>query len=293
MNLKTAMQRARRGLREDLKLYLVAVSSLTVAFLCLAGALLVLTNLDTMADQWGSSRRVTIYLVDGAEADDVEQLTVLLESLPEASSVEHVSSAAARAQFLEQTQLGAELGSLPADAFPASLEVNLVEGASMVRIDDIASRVARFGAVDDVETYSGWFGNLEALLDAGRGLSLALALLVMICVLAVVGNTIRLAVAGRREEIEVMKLCGATDRFVRSPFVVEGAFQGFAASFLAVLLLFAGFLVLQGRLDASLTTITGVHTTFLQPWIVLSILVSGTLVGALGSAVSLRRYLAV
>lgn len=293
MDLKTAIARARRGLREDLRLYLVAVSSLAVAFLCLAAALLGVTNLSQVADEWGRSRRMTVYLVDGARPQDVAQLQALLEGLPEVGSTEHVTAAAARSQFVEQTDLGGDLGDLPADVFPASLEVSLQSGVTVQRIDDIAERVGRFGAVDQVETYGGWFGRLESLLSAGQMVALGLCLLVIVCVVAVVGNTIRLAVAGRRDEIEVMKLCGATDSFVRRPFVVEGAAQGLASALLALLVLSLGFLALRGQIDATIAVVAGVRTVFLDPVVIAALLLGGALLGALGSAMSLRRYLAV
>jgi cell division transport system permease protein len=291
MNLKTAIVRARRGLREDLTLYVVAVSSLTVAFLCLAATLLAVQNLSGLADTWGESRRMTIYLVDGARRADVEQLVVLLDGLPEVRTVEHVSSAEARTQFLEQTRVDGELGDLPPDVFPSSLEVTLGAQVTVERAANVASRVQRFGAVEDVETYAGWFGQLEALLATGRLLALGLALLVGFCVLAVVGNTIRLALASRRREIEVMKLCGATDAFVRGPFVVEGAASGLVAATMAIVLLGVSYLALRGQLDSSLALLTGTDISFLSLSTVVAMIVGGGLIGAFGSALSLRRYL--
>jgi cell division transport system permease protein len=291
VNLKTAIVRAKRGLREDLTLYVVAVSSLTVAFLCLAATLLAVQNLSGLADTWGESRRMTIYLVDGARRSDVEQLIVLLDGLPEVRTVEHVSAAEARTEFLDQTRLEGELGDLPPDVFPASLEITLGADVTVQRAANVASRVQRFFAVDDVETYAGWFGQLEALLSTGRLLALGLSLLVGFCVLAVIGNTIRLALASRRREIEVMKLCGATDAFVRGPFVVEGALSGFAAATIAVVLLGVSYLALRGQLDGSLALLTGTEISFLTFPTVAAMIASGGLVGAFGSAVSLRRYL--
>ncbi len=129
--------------------------------------------------------------------------------------------------------------------------------------------------------------------SAGRGFVLVLGILVLLAVLFVVGNTIRLAVAGRREEIEVMKLCGADDGFVRGPFLVEGTVQGFAAALLSILILTAGFVSVRAELDGTLGALAGIQTTFLPPLLALLVLVAGALAGALGSALSLRRYLTV
>ena len=96
MALKTAVTRAARAMREDTRLYLVAVSSLTVAFLCLATALWAIANLSSMADAWSRSARMSVYLRDGASAEDIDQLRLSLEGLPEVTGVEHLTPAQAR-----------------------------------------------------------------------------------------------------------------------------------------------------------------------------------------------------
>lgn len=293
MSLKTAIIRARRGLRDDLRLYLVAVSSLAVAFLCLGVALLAVANLSAVAQRWGSSGRMSIYLVDGAQAKDVEQLRTVVAGLSEVRSVEYLTSDKARQRFLDHAEIDEDLSALPADVFPASLEVQLREGVPVQRVEAIAHRIGRLGAVQDVQTYRGWFEKLDSLLTAGRGIAAGLAVLVLVCVVAVVGNTIRLAVAGRREEIEVMKLCGATDSFVRRPFVLEGAFQGLLAAAIALALLLVGFLLMRGAVDGTVATLTGVRAVFLNPIVAMMLVAGGACIGALGSALSLRRYLAV
>lgn len=293
MDFSSTLRRAARGMREEARLHLVSISSLTIAFLCLGVALLALANLDTLANAWERAGRVTIFLRDGARQGDIDELSAALASIPGVVDVTHVTSVDAREQFVADAQLGASLETLPPDAFPASLEVELAGGSGEVGSQAIAERVARFSIVEDVETYRGWFERLQSLVAVGRGIALGLAALVLLCVLFVVGNTIRLAVAGRREEIEVMKLCGASDRFVRDPFIVEGAAQGFVAALLAVLALLCAFVLVRGPLDATVASLAGIHTVFLHPVVALGVLVAGGVVGAWGSALSLRRYLAV
>ncbi|NOY93906.1 MAG: ABC transporter permease [Deltaproteobacteria bacterium] len=293
MDWKSAFTRARRGLREERRLYLVAVSSLSVAFLCLAVALLFMQNLGALGERWGQSNHLSVYLADNASDTDVAQLRVVLEALPEVEQVQSVSSEQARAEFIAQSTMGEELSTLPADVFPASLEIEVASGTPVQRLESLSQRLGSFGSVAEVETYSSFFERLHSLLSAGRGLAMGLALLVSLCVLAVVGNTIRLAVARRTREIEVMKLCGATDSFVRRPFVLEGAFQGSMSAFLALLLLSAAFLVLRERADDMLTALMGMRLLFLSPLAMLGLLFGGALAGAVGSALSLRRYLVV
>ncbi|MEM7136935.1 MAG: permease-like cell division protein FtsX [Myxococcota bacterium] len=293
MDVKSAMTRARRGLREEKRLYIVAVSSLAVAFLCLGATLLGVANLDAAATRWGQSGRITLFLKDDADPQDIAQLRVVLEGLSDISEVHHVSPEEAKASFLEEADVGADLSGLPKEVFPASLEVTLNQGVTRDRSESIATRLGQFRAVSDVESYRGWFEKLDHLLWGARMLAVGLALLVMFCVVAVIGNTIRLAVARRRQEIEVMKLCGATNGFVRGPFVLEGMFQGFSSALLAVLALLVVYLSLHESIDATLAALTGSRIVFLSTWTLLGLLAGGAFIGAVGSAVSVRRYLTV
>ena len=291
MDLGQAITRAARGMREEARLHLVAISSLTIAFFCLGATLLAMTNLGRVADRWGQTARMTIFLRDGAAQDDVTQLRMALEGVQGVATVDYVSSEDARTQFLSDAAGSSGLAALPADAFPASLEVTLAEGSA--NAERLAERVTSFAVVEDVETYQGWFHQLEALVAAGRGAASGMTLLVLLSVLFVVGSTIRLAVTGRRKEIEVMKLCGASDSFVRGPFIVEGAAQGFVSALLAIGVLLALYLGLHDRIDGVFATLAGVRTSFMPPLFALGVLLLGGVIGALGSAVSLRRYLTV
>ncbi len=293
MNLQSTIRRAKRGFREEFRLYMVAVFSLTVAFLCLGGSMLAVANLNAIGERFGDTGRVTVYLKDDAAGEDISRLGAVLEGLPEVASVEYWKPAEARAHFLEETDLASELSSIPKDAFPASLEVTLRSGRNAPRTSHMVQRIREFRAVQDVERYDGFYRRVDSLVAAGRGIALAVCLLVGIGVLAVIGNTIRLAVARRRREIEVMKLCGATDRFVRDPFVLEGVFQGVASSLVAVAILALVFVLLREQVDSALSVLLGGKSVFLHPLSCLALLGLGAFTGAIGSALSVRRYLAV
>jgi cell division transport system permease protein len=293
MDLSSAISRAKRGFRDDLRLHVVAVASLVVAFLCLGAALLSVENLARVAERWSGAQHLTVYLKDNAQQGDVAQLRLVLESLQETASVRLVSADEARREFAQQVDLGTQATALPADAFPASLEVALKDRTDDKRVAEIADRVQRFGAVEEVETYRDWMTQMGTLLQAGKSAVALLAMLVVICVLAIIGNTIRVAVTNRRREIEVLKLCGATDGFVRSPFVLEGIMQASTAALAALFLLMIAYFAMRGYIEGTLSTVTGIRTVFLAPTTMLAMVGGGAIVGALGSALSLRRYLNV
>jgi len=294
VELKSIYARARRGLREDARLYVVAISSLTVAFLCLGTALLGVTNLSELADRWGRTHRMSVYLRDDVAEADVARLTSELSALPAVQHVEYASAERAREQFLRDSTHKTELRELPKSAFPASIEVAFARRATDSQIDGVAHVLAgRRAVVEDVDTYRSWFQRIGTLVNAGHAAALCLGALVLLCVMAVVANTIRLAVANRREEIEVLKMCGATDSFVRAPFVLEGTLQGFVAALLALLLLFGAFLAVRGEIDGTMQAFAGMQLVFLKPLIALALLLGGAAVGAIGSVLSVRRYISI
>lgn len=291
MNLQTAFSRAFRGFRDDLKLHLLAIVSLVVAFICLGAALLSVENLDRIAENFTDSRHLTVYLRDQTTDDDVAQLRLVLESLGDVESFKYVSQKRAKALLMEQTSLDVDPGSLPTTAFPASLEIKLVGTVEPDAVAALAGRLSGFNAVEDVETYRDWFGQIDTLVSTGRSATGLLALLVAICVAAVIGNTIRLAVTNRRREIEVLRLCGATDGFVRTPFLLEGMFQGLAAGTVALCVLLISYFALHTHVEEILQPIMGIRTVFLQPATAAAIVVFGGVAGALGSLLSIRRYM--
>ncbi|MET0389779.1 MAG: permease-like cell division protein FtsX [Polyangiales bacterium] len=293
MDLRAVLARTQRGLRDDLRLHAVAIISLIVAFLCLGTALLSIENLRRIAERWGRTQHLTVYLRADASDSDVAQLRLAIEGLDEVGKVEHVTAARARELFAEQSDLQQQVQNLPADVFPPSLELELASRVDERRIDKLVQRLRQFEAVDDVETYRSFVGQFQTLLQAGYSGALLLAWLVVVCVLAVIGNTIRVAVANRRREIEVLKLCGATDAFVRGPFLVEGVVQAVASATLAMLLLLFAYLLLRTRIEATVSALTGVSSVFLSPVTVAAVILAAGAMGGLGSAWSLRRYLHV
>jgi cell division transport system permease protein len=294
MDFKGAYARARRGVREDVRLYLVAISSLTVAFLCLDGALLGVANLGALAERWGHSDRMSVYLRDDASDVEVSRLTLALSEHSAVAKANYQSAEVARVRFLDGRNSGDVLRELPRSTFPATIELELKPKADAKALTQLAESVsAQRALVEDVDTYGSWFERIRALIGAGRTLVLAVASLVLACVMAIVANTIRLAVASRREEIEVLKMCGATNAFVRAPFVLEGTAQGVCAALLSLAVLALAFFPLRAEVGGALRAFLDMQPVFLSPLMMTGLLVAGGAVGALGSALSVRRYIRV
>jgi cell division transport system permease protein len=285
------LQRALRGAKNDLRLHALGIFSVAVAFVCLSATLLAVVNVDALRSRWVSLGRASVYLTRDAKPEQIAGIERALRASDGVVSVRHVTSEDARR---EVARAGKDpvLDALPSDAFPASLEVSVRKDVGTERLAQIAAQLGSLPAVASVETYGGWTERLESLLGGGVTAAGLLALIVFAAVVSVVSSTIRLSLQRRKLEVEVMKLVGATDSYVRQPFVIEGALQGAVGAALAVGVLGILFLVVNSHVDARLVALFGVAPTFL-PWtLVLATVLVGASLGAVAAFVSLRRFVA-
>ncbi|MEZ4408012.1 MAG: permease-like cell division protein FtsX [Polyangiales bacterium] len=282
--------RALRGLRQQISTQVLSVATVALALFCLACALLVLENAGAMARRWGAPVRVTVFLAEGATADNVDALRTALAALPEVREARYVSPAEARSALGQGGDR--TIASAPVELFPATVELTLVPSAvSATRVAAVADRVRRLPMVAEVETYRGFTERLRGLLLGGRAAALVMALGVLLCVFAVVSNTVRMSLSARLREIEVLRLVGATPRYVRTPFLLEGAMLGGAGALVALVVLTVVFMGLRGRFESSLGAVLGLHPVFLSWWVLVGLLAGGGGLGAMGSAFALRKGL--
>jgi cell division transport system permease protein len=276
------------------RLHALSVFSLAVAFVCLGAALLVLTNLRALEERWIRAGRASVYLKDGATQDEVDALRAALVRVSGVTGVRYVSSGDARTEFGQRELAGkGQLAALPVEAFPASIELDVAQDMPDAELAEMVAKMKQLPSVDDVETYQAWTERLGRLVRAGVTASAILAVVVFAAVLAVVGSTMRLALQRRRTEIEVLKLVGATDGFVKQPFVLEGCMQGALGAVGAVALLAMLFLLVRGRFDTELASLVGLQPVFLSWQTAGGMVAVGALLGAAAAMASLRRMVAV
>jgi cell division transport system permease protein len=283
-----AVGRVWRSGRGDLKLYLLSVFSLAVAFVCLASALLVVVNLRAVEERWARAGRISIYVRDGVSDDALAVLKRATEQTPGVASARYVSSIDARKSVIDDGLAGS-LAALPIEAFPASIEVALQRDVTNTEVSALAEKLRAVPTVESVETYERWTAKVASLVQGGVTASAILALVVLAAVVSVIGSTMRLALHRRRIEVEVLKLVGATDRFVRGPFVVEGAIQGALGALASLVLLGLLYLIVRSRFDDELGLLLGVSPTFL-PWEVVTAMIgAGGVLGATSAFAGVRR----
>lgn len=288
----TPVQRAFRGGRNDWRLHALSVFSVSVAFICLASALLVVFNVDGVRRSWARAGRASVYLTANASEKDIAEIEAALRKTAGVRDVRFVSSDVARKEILGTTN-DSVLGKLPGEAFPASLEVALSDDAEASRLKSLAGSLGALPAVESVETYEAWTERLESLLMGGVTAAGLLSAVVLAAVVSVVASTIRLTLQRRRIEVEVLKLVGASDGYVRRPFVIEGAAQGALGALLGTLFLGGLYLVVKSQFDTELSLLVGASPMFLPWYAILAMMLCGAAMGGLAAHASLKRLLLV
>ena len=289
-----ALANTLRGIRHGLLIQLASTGTMAVGLVLVGLSLLAAENVGRLTARWGQGLQLIVYLKPEAREARVRTLVEVLRGRPEVLSVRSVSSHEALARLKESLagQKGL-LGALDEDLLPASLEIAL----RSVGPEEVRPLLALLGSspvvdeVDHMGRFAEKLGSLSALLGTA---GLLVALVAILASLYVVSTTIRLGVHARREEIEILRLVGATRRFVRGPFMIEGAIQGLLAGLLAAGLLYLLYLGLAPRLEASLRAIfSAMPIRFLSPAELALGTACAALLGILGSRLALGRYLDV
>jgi cell division transport system permease protein len=237
---------------------------------------------------------VSVFFRKDVPLEKASQLAASLRQRSGIARVELIPADAALKQFREQSGFGAALDVLEGNPLPHALDVRpKVDAADPARMESLRRYISAWPEVELVQVDSDWVKRLNAILDLLRRLVLGAAVLLGVGVLAVVGNTIRLEIYSRRAEIEVTKLVGGSNAFVRRPFLYTGLLYGLIGALLAAALAWTGLRLLDAPV-AELARSYGSNFRLLSPgWRELGILVgAGAALGVVGAWLAAARHLA-
>jgi cell division transport system permease protein len=244
---------------------------------------------------------IAVYLQDNISNDLKGYLEKEIKSWPEVESINYVSKEQALEKFKVQNEGSDILKEIQGNPLPASFEIKL---ADPQKVEQVALRfVAKDGnsidGVDEVIYGKSYVKKLFSITAVTGTIALLIIVILILATMVLIYNTIRLSIYARRKEIEVMKLVGATNWYVRAPFLFEGFFEGFLGAGIAVVLLYLlnKFLLIKGETAIVETmhiknlAILGSSNIIIFAYV--GIIVVGGLIGILSSGFALRRYLKV
>jgi len=237
---------------------------------------------------------VSVYFKQEVSLDKARQLASSLRQRSGVASVKLVTAEEALKSFRERSGFGEALDALGENPLPHALDVRPDAGASdPAQMDSLRRYITAWPEVELVQVDSEWVRRLNAILDLLRGVVTGAAVLLGMGVLAIIGNTVRLEILNRRAEIEVSKLVGGSNAFVRRPFLYTGLYYGLAGGLLATLLVLLGLTLLNGPVTR-LAESYGSPFRLLMPGLVeITTLVGiGGCLGFVGASLAAARHLA-
>ncbi|MGH8631737.1 MAG: permease-like cell division protein FtsX [Burkholderiales bacterium] len=208
---------------------------------------LMLVNARQVTAGWGGTARISVFMKLDVSEDRARAMAEQLARHAQVEDVHYVSREEALAEYERLSGLGEALRYLDENPLPAMLLVQpRLQGLSGGAGDRLIAELRGLPGVDSAEFDRQWVQRLIALLQIFQRAVIILATLLAVAVLLIIGNTIRLAIYNRRAEIEINKLFGATNAFIRRPFLYSGLMHGLGGAVLALILLHAGLWLLSG-----------------------------------------------
>ena len=256
---------------------------ITIAFSLFAFGLFALVAVNIRHALRGVEERVEVraFVSDGTSADAIAAAMSDISAFPEVAKVDYVSQEGALVRA--RKDMGEFSDVFEEAVLPASLDIHLKAGLrDPGRVRAVADRVRSYQFVDDIRYGEEWVEKLYQLRTVAAGTGLGLGLAFAAVSIIIIGATIRVSVLARAREIAIMRLVGATDGFIRAPFLIDGFVKGIIGGLLALLLTWVAYRTVDMRF---------LSLVFFDPRFVAVGIVCGALIGTLGSATSVWSHL--
>lgn len=271
---------------------IASVLTVTLSMFILGIFLSAVLNINHMASYLENQVEMTVYLKDGLKTQQVMTVGSRLKSLSGLKEIAFTDKDQAMEEF--RNRMGEQAGlldSINGNPLPASYQTSFNSPDELKMAVNI---VRNYSEVEEVQYGQDVIEQLYRIAKVIRISGIILILFLSAAELFIISNTIRLTVFARRREIQIMKYVGATNGFIRWPFLFEGMIIGLIGSTIASILLCLGYnLILEEMTEAGLVFFSLIPFWPFMSYVSLFILASGIIIGALGSAISLRKYMKV
>lgn len=257
-----------------------------------AGLYVLVKNLDGLTYSWKSSVQISLYLRQPTSNESGKRLARQIAARDNVADVAYISPAEGLAAFKKTSGFGAALAALPGNPLPPVIAVTPQPDLPRARVTALLEDLRNLSKVDRAALDQAWLRRLYAIVEVLERTAWVIGLMLAAAVIFIVGNTIRLDIENRREEIEVMKLIGASDAFIRRPFLYSGVWYGLAGALLALMLLGTCVLALAGPLHALTRSYHGAIELSGLGWAgSFWLIVAGIALGWSGCALTVNRCL--
>lgn len=270
---------------------IASIGILTVSLLILGGFILSAASINQLIGGLESQLEIMVFLKDSVSADEIKGMQADLQKLPDISEVNFISKDKAFKRLKEQMgNKGAVLEEITGNPLPNAFEV---KAKVPEKVGALADMLVKQPQVEEVKYGKEVVKKLFAFTRVVRIIGVLVMFILSLATVYIIVNTIRLTVFNRRREVQIMKLVGATNWFVRWPFMLEGVLLGFIGALVAVVILHYSYIIIISKLQSQLPFLPlgGVNADILSLsyWLFLI----GIILGSVGSIISLRKFLRV
>jgi len=275
---------------------ILSIGTIAISLFILGIFLLVSTNLSGVINEWGEKVQVNIYLKNDISQNNFLFLRDRIESSPEVESYRYISQQDALKEFRELFgKYETFSDKLEEDVFPASLEIKIKSDFRTTgKIEKFTERFAKVTGIEEIQYDREWIMRLNTIINLIRLLAVTIGGILVLAAISTTSNVIKMTILSRKDEIEVMRLVGASNSFIKGPFFFEGFIQGLTAGGIAVGLLYLLFKMAKSYISTSAGLFfTYIDFSFLNTPEIALFIIGGTLVGTLGSLLSLGRFLKI
>lgn len=270
----------------------LAISMIAISLFILGACLLIAENLERAVERWQGRSRATVYLDAEATPDQIHAVDAFLAQHPDLHSRRFITRDQALARFKSMfTNLNDVVDQLDENPFPPSFEIDVPPQAMQSRMfPDEMGALRKLPGVDDVQFDWQWLTRLRHVVDIVNLAGLIAGGILAIAAAFTIANVIRLTMLTYREEIEIMRLVGATERIICGPFLLEGIIQGTVGGAVAVGLLFGSFVLARRAIAVPQSLVWSFLLSGFLTWQKIAALIAGgTLAGWIGSWLSVRE----
>lgn len=269
-----------------------AISTICISLTVFGTFLLLTLNLNNFVSTLRSQIEITAYLEEGYTQELLEEMMKTIGEWNEIKNITYISKEDALEELKHDFgQDNFVLNAIDENPLPASFQLRLDNTSS---VDEIVARLKKeIVWIDDIIYNKDLVEKINRLSSALKLIGSGLVILLGIASLLIVANTVKLTVFARRSEIEIMKLVGATNWFIRIPFIIEGAIQGIVGSIISVIVIYSFYEVIFQRINVVMPMLPLVNDTILIGKLCLKLILIGTLVGIAGSLFSVRKFLRI
>jgi cell division transport system permease protein len=285
-------QRALKDILDNRFLTAITVITIALSILIATAFALFFINAGDILNIWQKGIRMMVYLKPGTSDAARLDTKYRLQSIAGVQETRFISKEEALEKLKQQmAHYSALLDNLKENPLPDAFEVTVKPTArNSTELSFLAERIGALSAVDEVEYGQQWIQRFSNIINLFRLAGYGIGALFFMATVFIVANTIRLVLYSRRDEIEIMRLVGATDRFIKIPFYLQGMMQGGAGTLIGLLVLLAGYYSLTTNFNQSVSGQL-IVVRFFSLRDCAAIIFGGVVVGWLGCWVSLKQFM--